>query len=432
MSSADLTRINTNIQALNALNALNKVNSKMSVHQLRLATGKRINSAADDAAGFTIASKLKVKSEGLGTALDNIGSAKNLMTVSEGHLTNIQDILTKMKSKAQQAANGTLGTEERAAVMAELRKFNEQIDSEVQQAQWAGTGLLGDGAGAAADDLKFQIGTGTNASYDELTFNIAKSVWSGGGTTFDSSGLGVLAAVAGTASVATTAAVAAVGIGAGALGISATITDLASQLSSGHYTMEVSTLSAGTATAGSTVTITLRDSNGDAVTLDADGVAGATGGVASSLTFTMGAGVDPDLIDLGVGITLDLASISGTAGDVGSAIYSLDYSEGGNSSALDVLTMENAQDFMGAIDDAINQVSSGLSYIGAQVNRMSFQEESLAVAKTNTESAYSRIVDADMALEQLESTKLQILQQTATAMLAQANTAPQSVLSLFG
>lgn len=431
MSSADLTRINTNIQALNALNALNKVNSKMSVHQLRLATGKRINSAADDAAGFTIASKLKVKSEGLGTALDNIGSAKNLMTVSEGHLTNIQDILTKMKSKAQQAANGTLGTEERAAVMAELRKFNEQIDSEVQQAQWAGTGLLGDGAGAAADDLKFQIGTGTNASYDELTFNIARSVWSGGGTTFDSSGLGVLAAVAGTASIATTAAVATVGLAAGALAISGTINSLVSQLTSGHYTMEVTATGAG-ATTGVSVEIVLRDSNGDAVTLDADGA--ATGAVGSSLTYTVAAGSsDPGSIDLGVGIKIDLGAIASTdAGDVGSAIYSLDYSEGGNSSALDVDTMENAQTFMGAIDDAINQVSAGLSYIGAQVNRMSFQEESLSVAKTNTESAYSRIVDADMALEQLESTKLQILQQTATAMLAQANTAPQSVLSLFG
>ena len=98
MSSADLSRINTNIAALNALNALNNVNTRISVHSLRLATGKRINSAADDAAGFTIASKLKVKYEGLGTALDNIGSAKNLMTVSEGHLTNIQEILTKMKS----------------------------------------------------------------------------------------------------------------------------------------------------------------------------------------------------------------------------------------------------------------------------------------------------------------------------------------------
>ena len=105
---ADLSRINTNIAALNALNALNSINNKLGIHQLRLATGKRINSAADDAAGFTIASKLKDKSEGLGSALDNIGSGKNLMTVAEGHLTNIQTILTEMKGKAQQAANDTL------------------------------------------------------------------------------------------------------------------------------------------------------------------------------------------------------------------------------------------------------------------------------------------------------------------------------------
>jgi flagellin len=72
-----------------------------------------------------------------------------------------------------------------------------------------------------------------------------------------------------------------------------------------------------------------------------------------------------------------------------------------------------------------------LSYIGTQYNRLTFQEQSLTVAKVNTESAYSQIVNADMAWEQLQSTKLQILQQTATAMLAQANVAPQSILSLF-
>ena len=66
------------------------------------------------------------------------------------------------------------------------------------------------------------------------------------------------------------------------------------------------------------------------------------------------------------------------------------------------------------------------------INRLGFQEESLTVAKVNSEAAYSRIVDADMAFEQLETTKLMILQQTATAMLAQANVAPQTVLALFG
>jgi flagellin len=91
----------------------------------------------------------------------------------------------------------------------------------------------------------------------------------------------------------------------------------------------------------------------------------------------------------------------------------------------------SAQNLMGRIDTAIADVSQALSYIGSVVNRMSYQESSLTVAKTNTEAARSRIEDADMAYEQLNATKLQILQQTASAMLSQANTGPQSILSLF-
>jgi len=86
---------------------------------------------------------------------------------------------------------------------------------------------------------------------------------------------------------------------------------------------------------------------------------------------------------------------------------------------------------MSKIDNAIADVSEALSYIGSVTNRLTYQETSLTVAKTNTEAARSRIEDADMAYEQLQATKLQILQQTASAMLSQANTGPQSILTLF-
>src|SRR3990167_755054 len=115
------TRINTNINALNALKSLSDVNTQLSVSQLRLATGKRINTAADDAAGFTIAKKFNARSQGFGQAVANIGSAKNLMSVAEGHLNNILDILTQMKTKATQAADDSLGTAERNSIQSELK-----------------------------------------------------------------------------------------------------------------------------------------------------------------------------------------------------------------------------------------------------------------------------------------------------------------------
>jgi flagellin len=293
MAQVDFSRINTNIGALNALNALNDVNRRLAIHQTRLATGKRINSAADDAAGFTISLKLNVRAQGLGVALDNIASAKNLMSVAEGHLSNIDDILTQMKNKALQAANDTLGTEERTAIRDELVLLNSQLDLEVTQAMWSNRNVLGGSSGT----LTFQIGAGTTSS-NELAFNVGSHVFTSGNTTFNAEGLDV-------------------------------------QVSS-----------------------------------------------------------------------------TGTWANV-------------------VASSASAQTFMDQVDDAIDKIAEALSYLGGQTNRLTFQESSLTVARTNTLAAHSRIVNADMAYEQLEATKLQILQQTATAMLSQANMMPQSVLSLF-
>jgi flagellin len=417
MARADFTRIATNIGALNALNSLKNVNNQLAIHQQRLATGKRINSAADDAAGWTISSTLNVKTSGLGVALDNIASAKNLMSVAEGHLTNIRDILAEMKAKAQQAANDTLGTDERAAILAELQDYNTQIDSEVAQATWSGVDIL-------STDKHFQIGVGTSTN-EELTFNVAEFVWSNGtSTTFNSAGLDVTASssTVRTAATTTTTATLNIGFGATPLATSATLNSLASELDTGHYTVEISSDGAGSGT--NTITITVRDGNGDLVTIDADGASGGAVGTSLSTTFA-GTGTNPAAVNLGVGIVIDLNNVA--TGAAGSAVMHIDYAQGGQ--AVD--SMANAQAFMDQIDVALENVNDGLTYIGNQTNRLTFQEQSLTVAKLNTEASYNQIMNADMALEQLEATKLTILQQTATAMLAQANAAPQGVLSLF-
>ena len=84
-----------------------------------------------------------------------------------------------------------------------------------------------------------------------------------------------------------------------------------------------------------------------------------------------------------------------------------------------------------AIDAALNVVKQGIAQMGAFTARLTFKEEALAVQYTNTEAAYNRIMNANMAEEQVNASKYQILQQTSTTMLAQANTAPQFLLSLF-
>ncbi len=407
MATADFSRINTNIGALSALNSLKSINTKLSVHQLRLATGKRINSAADDAAGMAIAGGLDTKARGLGQAIDNIGSAKNVMTTAEGHLNNVLEILNQMKTKSIQAANDTLGANERTAILQELQKFNSQIDAEISQADWFGTNML-------TGTMNFQIGTGDDVVKDELILDVLGNV---SVTGLSSSGLDVVASSSATGSVSVGYTNASGGI-TGTLATSSSLNALASELGTGHYTLNVGVTTNGT------MSIEVRDDTGALMTINSDTDTG-TNYVGTALTTTVAGGADPAAINLGVGITIDLGAISTASAQTMSIGF--DYTKSGNS----VSDQASAQLFMAKIDTAISGVKEALSYLGGQYNRLSFQEESLSVAKLNTESSYSRIMDADMAEEQLNSTKYQILQQTATAMLAQANAQPQAVLSLF-
>lgn len=276
MAQGDLTRIASNITGLNALNALKAVNKQLGIHQLRLSTGKRINEAADDPAGLTIATKLNYKSRGLGVALDNIGDAKNLLGVAEGSLMKINDILLLIRDKAEQAANDTLGAEERDAITSQIQQLLNEVDAIVAETEWNQRKLIDGTAGT----LTFQTGFQSSA---RTTVSLSSG--------FDSAAL-----------------------------------------------------------------------------------------------------------------TLNTVNVSDNT---------------------------KATAYMNSVDWAIGQVNVKLKDIGAVVSRLAFKEENLIVAKTNTEAAYNRIMNADIAAEQLEAMKYQILQQTATAMLAQANVAPQAVLGLF-
>lgn len=276
MATADFTRIASNIGALNALNSLKDVNTKLGIHQQRLATGQRINSAGDDPAGNTIANKLMARSEGMKTAANNIADAKNLLAVADSGLGKMSDILVKMRNLAQTGASDTMGSDERDALVKQMTGYAEQLDDLVDQTKWNGTTLLSTSA------LTFQTGAD---SADSTQFS--------GLTGLDSDGLGV-----------------------------------------------------------------------------------------------------------------DISLTSGSSAT-------------------------NFASFMDTVDTAINTVSSKIADVGKLINKLTFKEEQLAVAQVNVEASYNRIMNADMAMEQLEATKYSILQQTSTTMLAQANTAPQGVLQLF-
>lgn len=163
----------TSSAAMSSTNALNKSNSILSTAMERLGTGKRINSAADDAAGLQIASRLQGQVNGMGVAQRNVSDATAMLQTAEGAFEEVTNILYRMKDLATQAANDTNDTKERTAINSELTELKAEIQNIMDNTKFAGETLFGDGTvatgGKLGRSMNFQIG----ASADEkLTLNL--------------------------------------------------------------------------------------------------------------------------------------------------------------------------------------------------------------------------------------------------------------------
>ncbi len=152
----DLSRINTNVQSMGALNQLYRTNNSLGIRQLRLASGSRINRAEDDAAGYSITKKLENRLRGQAQALANIGDAKSMLTVAEGALNTIMDILGTMKEKVIQGGNDTLGSDERALVKSQLNSLSTEINSVISSSLFLSRSIFTSSA------LTFMVGPTSN------------------------------------------------------------------------------------------------------------------------------------------------------------------------------------------------------------------------------------------------------------------------------
>ena len=413
MAQADFTRIASNIGALNALYSLRKTNNLLGLHQTRLATGRRINSAEEDPAGLSIATKMLTRSESMKVALDNIGDAKNMLSVAEAGLQKINDILVQMRSKAQQAASDTLGSAERTAVQDQLDAWAEEINSIVETTKWNGQKLLDGLSEFTSNKVVFQVGADTDSAnqveLNATNFGNVQTQYLGIGSTTRS--------VSSTADWTVTANNGTFDYDEVSLSTTATSETLAhTELATGSYTLHI------VATASNDVAVQLLDGNGNVVQID-----NGSGILASSRT-----GLDPSAadvtVDTGRGLVIVLETGTLVAADDFEITFT--YSQVGTYNG-DVSNADDALAAVNALDSAISTVSTRLSSVGALAGRLTFREEALGVAQVNTEAAYNRIMNADMAKEQVEATKLAILQQTSLAMLGQANLMPQNILSLF-
>jgi flagellin len=301
----DLNRVNTNVGALDAQLSLNKINRDLSDSRLRLSTGLKINSAADNAAGYSIATKLKSRIAGLEQALTNVGDAKSVLDIAEASFDSVMDNLIEMKTLATQAGSETLGQTERDYIGDQIEALANDINDIANQTVYQGVNLL-NGAANNAGTLSMTFMVGERATDTLVTGIDAVNI----GSLFDS------------------------GVLDGSTNITAT-----------------------------------------------DAGAGTQG-------------------------TLAFADGAVTAGDF--------------------------RGFLTEVDAAIDIMSDNVNAIGIKQASLSVREETLSEAISANSSARSRIIDTDFAKEQSRSVKLQIMQQTSTAALAQANMGPQAVLGFLG
>ena len=148
--------IHTNYSALTTNTALNKSNAALGTNQQRLGTGFRINSAADDAAGLQIATRLNAGARGMAVAMRNTSDAVSMLQTAEGAFNEATDILQRMKDLATQSANGTNTQKDRDAMEAEFIELGKELNNIATNTKYAGDALLD--SGTLASDIDFQIG----------------------------------------------------------------------------------------------------------------------------------------------------------------------------------------------------------------------------------------------------------------------------------
>lgn len=158
----------TNASSMASVNALNKSNSMLSTAMERLGTGKRINSAADDAAGLQIATRLQGQTNGMAVAQRNISDATALLQTAEGAFDEVSNIMYRMKDLASQAANDTNGTEDRAALQSEMDELNSELTNIMGNTKYAGENLFG-ASGKFSNTMNFQIGA---SAEEKLELNV--------------------------------------------------------------------------------------------------------------------------------------------------------------------------------------------------------------------------------------------------------------------
>lgn len=387
--------INTNLASMFAQKSLSGAQGNLATAVQRLSSGLRINSAKDDAAGLSVAQNMQSQINAINMAARNINDATNMLTTADSSLGTIQDILLRMKALVVEGKNDSLSSAQRQNIYTELNELNSEINAVSVKTTFNGNALLTQGSNITAAGFVVGGAAGASAVISAQTFTSTAV----GAYTFSTSAAGLTVTSGGSAQTLAFNTISGAGTS------SYNFSNFGIKLDVVAGGAEAATAQ-GTAFTGKVITIT---------------------GSPNALAFQAGAGNNDSFTFQ----TLNTQTNSnGTAGNAYRAVTTgLDAILAAASAPADYNTAFNTASTN--IDTAINTMNTQRATMGAQMNRLGYTSAALMSQATNMSQSRSAIIDTDFAAETASLTKGQIMQQAATAMLAQANQMPNVILSLL-
>ena len=470
-------KINRNMSAVIASNQLHRTENKLSVTMARLSTGLKLNSAEDSPAGMAISNKMKAQIDALDKASDNSTDAISVMEIADGALNEVTSIIQRMRELSVQAASGIYTYDDKSAIQSEIAQLRDEVDRVSSNTEFNTKSLL-DGSsdtrvytrksvtaadGSVSQEMTYSDITRINISdevdskhYKVEVTAVAKQAQSSisgypaGGITED-----------GTISINGVSA--AIKAGTSEEDYLAQIHDLVEQAGANMEvngnSIDISSKKYGSV---SQLDISISDELANALgyTTQGDGYTDAQTGTDAKIT--AGDGFTHPIVtsegnrvyisddngfkmDFMVDASADLAEYDIDVTDIGTMTIQI----GANQyqemdlripevsaqslylDEIDVAVAGGADKALGTLDDALSQVNSVRSRIGAFQNRLEYANASLDETSENMTSAYSTLTDTDMATEMTEYAAQNILNQAGISVLSQANDLPQQVLSLL-
>jgi len=464
--------VNTNVSSLNAQRNLSKSGQGLATSMERLASGMRINSAKDDAAGLQISNRLTSQVNGLAVAQRNANDGISMAQTAEGAMSESTNILQRMRELALQSANGSNSKEDRDSLQKEVEALQTELTRIAETTSFGGQQLLDGSFGTKS----FQIGANANEVINVSLKSVAAEDI--GGTFASGTQAGSIFGVADTnadfeKSATDETLTFASGLDSKSVLIEAgsTATEAASVINAASSGVNAAAVAKVDIALGGSVTGVLTIGSEEVALdgLDNDGLAaklvdlGYDAKVSGTVVQLNASGVDGIAIqknaDGTAANTVSLTERDGTVAADGtdnaaaSLTSSLEFSSeksfavtggteiSGNVNAqstdqyvdsVDIGSQAGSQRALSIIDSAIAQIDSQRADLGAIQNRFSHTISNLANIQENVSASRSRIQDTDFATETAQMTKNQILQQAGTSILSQANQLPQAALSLIG